>query len=159
MHGRIMMIEQGGERNVWVTGLAPSVRQDLLCGMFMYDATLEMPVGEVYGYLLDEDGNLRYAAAEDGDRGKVVLPADCAVGMEFGGLYGKSKVYAVGYSGYVQGMEVKDAVVLQTEEGFAFYQKQQGLVLLQESFDGGEITYRMLSDAEDGQYIYHSFVE
>ena len=152
-------MEENGIRNVWVTGLAPSMRQDMLCGMFMYDAERGLPLGEIYGYLMDEENNLRYVAAEDDGKGELVLPANCAVGMEFDGIYGKSTVYAVGYSGVVQGLEIKDAVVLRTQSGFAFYQKKQGVVLMQEAFEGGEITYRLLSDEHDEQYIYHSFVE
>jgi len=159
MHGRIMLIEDGGERNVWVTGLAPSMRQDLICGMFRYDSERGLPLGELYGYLVDDEGNLRYVSVEDGDNGRLVLPANCAVGMEFNGIYGSSTVYAVGYSGNVQGVEITDAVVLRTAQGYAFYQKGKGLVLLQDAFDSGNVSYRLLSDEADGQYIYHNFIE
>ena len=153
------MVEENGVKSAWVTGLAPSIRQDLFCGMFMYDQQSGLPMGEVYGYLLDDEGNLRYLSAEDGGKGELVLPANCAVGVEFDGIHGRSSVYAVGYSGVVQGMDIMNAVVLKTEEGFAFYQESKGLVLMQTGFDGGEVTYRLLADAQDDQYIYHNFVE
>lgn len=159
LHGRIMMIENKGEQSVWITGLAPSERKDLLSAWFVYDTQTEAPVGDVYGFYLADNGDLRYTSLGENGEDVLVLPANCTVGTEFRGALGSCRVYAVNYSGSANGMDLMNCLVVRCDRGYAFFQSGKGLVLLQSQFDGGDIYYRLLSDASDSQGIYSSFVE
>lgn len=159
LHGRLMMVEDEGQQILWVTGRAPSGWPDMLCGRFVYNPSTGAPVGDVYGFYLDEQGNLRYTSIEEPETDVLVLPAQCTVGTTFRGMLGASSVYAVNYSGSANGMDLMNCVVLQSEEGYAFFQSGKGLVLLQTEFEGGEVLYRLLTDESDSQSIYRSFVD
>lgn len=159
MHGRMMMVEEEGQKTLWVTGRAPSVRPDMLCGRFVYNTETNEAVGDVYGYYLNDAGDLRYTSIEEPGADVLVLPAECTVGTTFRGMLGSCKVYAVNYSGASNGMELRNCVVLRCDDGYAFFQSGKGLVLLQTQFDGGQVLYRMLTDESDSEGIYRSFVE
>lgn len=159
LHGRLMMVEEEGQQTLWVTGRAPSVRPDLLCGRFIYNPQTNSPVGDVYGFYLDDAGNLRYTSIEESGSDVLVLPAECTVGTTFRGMLGSCKVYAVNYSGSSNGMDLMNCIVLQCDDGYAFFQSGKGLVLLQTEFEGGQVLYRLLTDESDSQGIYRSFVE
>ena len=96
---------------------------------------------------------------EAGGSDVLVLPANCAVGMEFSGEMGQSRVVAVNYSGTAGGMELSNCVVVECGEGYAFYQVDKGLVLVQTGMDSGEVLHRLISDEADTQNIYDAFVE
>ena len=159
MHGRMMMVEEEGQKTLWVTGRAPSVRPDMLCGRFAYNVETNEAVGDVYGFYLSDAGDLRYTSIEEPSADVLVLPAECTVGTTFHGMLGSCKVYAVNYSGASNGMELRNCIVLQCDDGYAFFQSGRGLVLLQTQFDGGQMLYRMLTDEADTEGIYRSFVE
>ena len=157
--GRILVIEDENATVSWVTGSAPSARPEMLCAQFAYDPETGSPQGDVYGYYLDAGGNLRFASVEAGGSDVLVLPANCAVGMEFSGEMGQSRVVAVNYSGTAGGMELSNCVVIECGEGYAFYQVDKGLVLVQTGMDSGEVLHRLVSDEADTQNIYDAFVE
>lgn len=157
--GRILVIEDENATVSWVTGSAPSARPEMLCAQFAYDPETGSPQGDVYGYYLDAGGNLRFASVEAGGSDVLVLPANCAVGMEFSGEMGQSRVVAVNYSGTAGGMELSNCVVVECGEGYAFYQVDKGLVLVQTGMDSGEVLHRLVSDEADTQNIYDAFVE
>lgn len=157
--GRLLVIEDENATMTWVTGSAPSARPEMLCAQFAYDPETSSPLGEVYGYYLDQGGNLRYASVEAGGSDVLVLPANCAVGMEFSGQMGESRVVAVNYSGSSNGVELNDCIVVECDAGYAFYQPNKGLVLVQTGMDGGSVIHRLVSDEQDLQNIYSMFVE
>ena len=52
-----------------------------------------------------------------------------------------------------------NCVVVECGEGYAFYQVDKGLVLVQTGMDSGEVLHRLVSDEADAQNIYDAFVE
>lgn len=157
-HGRMLVVENENATVTWVTGQA-NAYPELLSAQFVYNTELGAPQGEVYGFYMDQSGNLRYASTEEGGSDEVLLPATCTVGTRYSGMLGSCKVYAVNYSGTSNGVELRDCVVVECDAGYAFFQSGKGLVLVQSEFDGGDISYCLLQDEADSQGIFHQFVE
>ncbi len=118
----------------WLVGLQPDSRPDVLAACFNYDKELGEPYGDVHIYFLDAAGNLCYGGVDEG-KYPILLPASCAVGMKFDGVYGASEIAAVNYSETVAGIALKDAVVVKSGDGYRFYQADKGLVLQTEKLD------------------------
>ncbi|GEM_PF-3011659 len=157
---RVLSYVEDGYMTRYVTGPAPSTAQDLLVGEFALSEDGTMPTGGVYGYYLDESGNLKYRSLDaEVQTDELILPANCCVGMSFNGIYGRSTVYAVNYSGTQGGMMMKNAIVIKCDAGYAFYQDGIGLVQIRNDFDGGETLVELVSNERDNSGIYAFFVE
>lgn len=151
--------QEGGEiSESWLTGLRSTSVPDALAVRFIYFKDEDMVGGgDVFYYKLDESGNLIYGAGLNENNYKVLIPAVCAVGTEFEGVYGPSRVAAVNVNATVGTTKVENAIVIYAPgEDYMYFVPGVGHVASAEQI-GGEVTMESKIEAAQ-QSLFEKYV-
>lgn len=150
-------IDDGSVESSWFMGQSPKSKPEYLALGFMWNMQEMAPVGSVYIYQLDEQGNLIYGSADYNDF-KIVMPANCTIGQVFNGLYGASEVVKVNHSVSLGGFTLENAVVLKTDAGYVYITPGVGVSLICWELDAGEPYYAVLNSAPADRALFETFI-